>query len=109
MSRIHILIDEAQKVRYQSHAARERKSLGAWMREAADEKTIEAARALFGVDEKIARSAPRRFASVQEFDAFVAECQARSAADGGLEREPDWDETKKIILDSKIRGLEEFL
>ncbi|MDE0473754.1 MAG: hypothetical protein OXI50_04295 [Gammaproteobacteria bacterium] len=95
MSRIHILIDEAQKVRYQSHAARERKSLGAWMREAAEEK--------------IARSAPRRFASVQEFDAFVAECQARSAADGGLEREPDWEETKKIILDSKIRGLEEFL
>lgn len=95
MSRIHILIDEAQKVRYQSHAARERKSLGAWMREAAEEK--------------IARSAPRRFASVQEFDAFVAECQARSAADGGLEREPDWEETKKIILDSKIRDLEEFL
>ena len=95
MSRIHILIDEAQKVRYQSHAARERKSLGAWMREAAEEK--------------IARSAPRRFASVQEFDAFVAECQARSAADGGLEREPDWEETKKIILDSKIRGIEEFL
>ncbi|MXX86397.1 MAG: hypothetical protein F4Y71_08070 [Acidobacteria bacterium] len=95
MSRIHILINKAQKVRYQSHAARERKSLGAWMREAAEEK--------------IARSAPRRFASVQEFDAFVAECQARSAADGGLEREPDWEETKKIILDSKIRGLEEFL
>ncbi len=95
MSRIHVVLEETQKVRYQSHAAREGKSLGAWLREAAEEK--------------IAKSAPRRFASVQEFDEFVAECQKRSVADGGLEREPDWEETKKIILDSKIRGLEEFL
>lgn len=94
MSRVHIVLQEVQKVRYQSEAAREGKSLGAWLREAAEEK--------------IARSAPRRFASVREFDEFIAECQARSAAEGGPEREPDWEETKKVILDSKIRGLEEF-
>jgi len=95
MSRIHVIVNEAEKVRYQSQAAREGKSLGAWLREAAAEK--------------IARSAPRRFASVEEFDDFVAGCQARSAADGGLEREPDWEETKKLILDAKGRGLEEFV
>lgn len=94
-SRIHLLIDEAHKVRYQSQAARERKSLGAWLREAAEEK--------------IARSASGRFVSVAEFDAFVAECQERSSADGGLAREPDWEETKKVILDAKTRGLEEFV
>ena len=95
MSRIHVVLDEAQKVRYQSQAAREGKSLGAWLREAAEEK--------------IAKSAPRRFASAEEFDAFIAECRALAAAGGGPDREPDWEETKKLILDSKIRGLEEFL
>ena len=92
-SRTHIVLDEARKARYRSEAAREGKSLGAWMREAAEEK--------------MARSAPRRFASVQEFDEFIAECQARSAAGGGFEREPDWEETRKVILDAKIGGLEE--
>lgn len=95
MSRIHVVLNQAQKIRYQSHAAREGKSLGAWFREAAEEK--------------IARGTPRRFASVDEFDEFIAQCQERSAASGGLEREPDWEVTKRIILDSKIRGLEEFL
>ena len=94
MSRVHVIVNEAQKVRYQSQAAREGKSLGAWLRDAAEEK--------------MARSAPRRFASVREFDEFIAACQARSAAEGGLEREPDWEETKEIILDSKIKGLEEI-
>ena len=95
MSRIHVVVDAVQKVRYQSQAAREGKSLGAWLREAAEEK--------------ISRSTPRRFASVEEFDEFVARCQERSAAEGGLEREPDWEETKRVILDARIRGLEEFL
>ena len=95
MSRIHVVLDETQKVRYRSQAVREGKSLGAWLREAAEEK--------------ISRCTPRRFASVEEFDEFIARCQEQSAAGGGLEREPDWEVTKRIILDSKIRGLEEFL
>ena len=38
MTRIHIIVKETAKVRYQDQARREGKSLGEWMREAAEEK-----------------------------------------------------------------------
>lgn len=95
MSRIHVVLDEVQKVRYQSQAARDGKSLGAWIREAADEK--------------LTRHSRRRFASSEELREYLESCWERAASDGGPDREPDWEETKKLILDSKIRGLEEFL
>ena len=95
MSRIHVILSEAQKVRYQSQASREGKSLGAWMREAAEEK--------------LGRQSRERFRSPEELRAYLEGCWARAAADDGPDREPDWEETKKLIVDSKIRGLEEFL
>ena len=91
MSRIHVVLTEAQKVRYQSQAAREGKSLSAWLREAADERT--------------ARESRERFRTAEELDAYLEKCWERSSAD----REPDWDETKKLILDSRSRALEEFI
>ena len=95
MSRIHLIVNEVQKVRYQSQAAHEGKSLGAWIREAADEK--------------LNRRSRGRFTSSEELHKFLEGCWERAASDGGPDREPDWEETKKLILDSKIRGLEEFL
>ena len=94
MSRVHFVVAEVDKIRYQSQATREGKSLGAWLREAAAEK--------------LSSGATKRFASVEEFDEYIARCQERAAAGGGPDREPDWEETKKLILDSKIRGLDEF-
>ena len=95
MSRIHVIVTEAQKVRYQGQAAREGKSLGAWLREAAEER--------------ISRPSGRRFGTPEELRTYLEGCWERAAAGGGPDREPDWEETKKLILDSKIRGLEEFV
>ena len=38
MSRIHFVVKESARLRYQAQADREGKSLGQWLREAADER-----------------------------------------------------------------------
>lgn len=88
MSRIHFVVSEAEKAGYQSQARLEGKSLGAWMREAADEK--------------LAAARPARRFSAADLRKFFEECDARSAG----RREPDWPEQKRLIAESKIRGLE---
>ncbi len=87
MARIHFIVKETAKIRYQDQARREGKSLGAWIREAADEK--------------LASARPRRF-TVEELREFAARCDAMHPPD---EREMDWEEMKQIIMDSKIAGL----
>ncbi len=87
MSRIHFVVKEAAKVRYREQARREGKSLGEWMREAADEK--------------LASARPRRF-TVDELREFNAKCDARRPPGA---REMDWEEMKRIITESKIAGL----
>ena len=89
MSRIHFVVKETAKARYQAQAEREGKSLGRWMREAAEEK--------------LASGRPRLF-TVEELERFTAECDARRGDDGP---ELDWPEMKRIIADSKIAGLGE--
>ena len=84
MSRIHFVVREAEKVRYQAQASREGKSLGQWLREAADEK-LEAAR-------------PRLF-TVEELKAFAAKCDAMHPPGA---KEPDWEETKRLIGEGKL-------
>ena len=84
MSRIHFVVRESAKIRYQAQAEREGKSLGQWLREAADEK-LEAAR-------------PRLF-TVEELEAFAAECDAMHPPGA---REPDWEETKTLISEGKL-------
>ena len=87
MARIHFIVKETAKTRYQDQARREGKSLGAWIREAADEKLTSAR--------------PRKF-TVEELREFNAKCDARHPPGA---REPDWPEIKRIIADSKIAGL----
>ncbi|WP_419950373.1 hypothetical protein [Candidatus Palauibacter sp.] len=84
MSRIHFVVKESAKIRYQAEAEREGKSLGQWLREAADEK-LEAAR-------------PRLF-TVEELEAFAAECAARHPPGS---KEPDWPEYKRMIEEGKL-------
>ncbi len=87
MSRIHFVVKETAKVRYQAQAEREGKSLGQWMREAAEQK--------------LASVRPRLY-TVEELDEFAARCDARHPPGS---REPDWPEIKRMIAESKIAGL----
>ncbi len=84
MSRIHFVVKETEKVRYQAQAGREGKSLGQWLREAADAR-LEATR-------------PRLY-TVEELEAFAAECDALHPPGA---REPDWEETKRLIAEGKL-------
>ena len=87
MARIHFVVKETAKLRYQDQAQREGKSLGEWMREAADDK--------------LALARPRTF-TVEELRGFAARCDAMHPPGS---REPDWPEIKRTIADSKIAGL----
>lgn len=87
MARIHFIVKETAKIRYRDQARREGKSLGEWFREAAEEK--------------LASARPRRF-TVEELREFAAKCDAMHPPGA---REPDWEEIKKVITDSKIAGL----
>ena len=88
MSRIHIVLPESAKARYAAQAAREGKSLGAWLREAAEDKLREARSAV-------------RLDSLEDLQAFFSECDARETG-----REPDWDEYRRILDRSRTEGLE---
>ena len=88
MSRIHIVLPERDKVRYASQAAREGKSLGAWLREAAEAKLEDAEQ-------------QGRLDTPEALDRFFAECDAREAA-----AEPDWEEHLRVMARSRARGIE---
>ena len=88
MSRIHFVVKETAKMAYQTQARREGKSLGEWLREAADKK--------------LATARPRKF-TVEELREFAARCDARHPPGA---RERDWPEIKRIIAESKIAGLD---
>ena len=90
MARIHFIVKETAKMRYQDQARREGKSLGEWFREAADEK--------------LASARPRRF-TVEELREFAAKCDAMHPPGA---REMDWEDMKRIIMDSKIAGLDDI-
>lgn len=87
-ARIHILVDEAEKARYRQQADREGKSLGAWLREAAEEKLA-------------ATAHKDRIETVEDLERFFAECDARETGP-----EPDWSEHRKVIERSRRQGLE---
>ena len=90
MARIHFIVKETAKIRYRDQARREGKSLGEWMREAADDK--------------LASARPRKF-TVEELREFAARCDARHPPGA---RELDWPEIKRIIAESKIAGLDDI-
>ena len=87
-ARIHILLDEADKARYRRQAEREGKSLGAWLRDAAEERLK-------------AAEARRSLKSRRDLEAFFSECDAREERD-----EPDWEDQKSLIARSRTRGLD---
>jgi hypothetical protein len=86
-TRIHMLVREADKARYRQQAEREGKSLGAWLREAAEEK-LEATRR-------------HRFQSAQELKTFWEDRDAKEDAP-----EPDWEEHRRVIERSRTEGIE---
>lgn len=88
MSRIHFVVKETAKARYQAQAEREGKSLGRWMREAAEEK--------------LASARPRLF-TIEELREFAARCDARHPPGS---REPDWSEVKRILVETRYPDLE---
>ena len=88
MARIHFTVKEPDKARYQNQARRENKSLSAWLREAAEEKLA-------------ATTLSDRF-TLNDLRRFNAECDARESG----KEEPDWDEHKRTIAGSKVRGLD---
>jgi hypothetical protein len=87
-ARIHILLSEADKARYRLQAEREGKSLGAWLREAAEERLVVSAE----------RSSLR---TREDLERFFAACDARE-----IGAEPDWEEQKRLIERSRTMGLE---
>lgn len=87
MPRIHFVVNETAKIAYQTQASREGKSLGEWMRQAAEDR--------------LAAARPRKF-TVEELARFNADCDARRAD----QPEPDWDESKGVIAESRLAGLD---
>ncbi len=51
-------------------------------------------------DEKLAAARPRKF-TVEELEAFNAECDARRAD----RPEPDWLDSKRVVSESRLAGL----
>lgn len=88
MARIHFVVSETAKTAYRDQARREGKSLGQWLREAADDR--------------LAAARPARF-TLEELHEFNAACDARRSA----APEPDWQDAKRIIADSRVAGLGE--
>ena len=88
MSRIHFVVKETAKIRYEDQAEREGKSLGQWMREAADEK--------------LAVTRPRKF-TVEELREFAARCDALHPPGT---RELDWPEVKRRLVRTRYPALE---
>jgi len=84
MSRIHFVVKETAKIRYQAQAEREGKSLGQWLREAADER--------------LAATRRRKF-TLEELKAFAAKCDARHPPGA---TEPDWPEIKKMLVETRF-------
>ncbi|MBW3661374.1 MAG: hypothetical protein KY397_07060 [Gemmatimonadetes bacterium] len=87
--RIHLVVREDEKERYRTSAERAGVSLSEWLREAAREKLNRA-------------STGRRLETVEDLEAFFAECDARHDGEGP---EPDWEEHKKVIEASMRSGL----
>lgn len=85
--RIHLVVREDEKERYRRSAERAGLSLSEWLREAAREKMASTA-------------GGRTIDTLEELEAFFAECDARHEGKG---REPDWDDHERAI-EASIRS-----
>lgn len=84
-TRIHLVVDEADKERFRRQAAREGKSLSAWLREAARER--------------LRRGEEPALDTPEALEAFFAACDERESG-----TEPDWDEHEAAIARSVRSG-----
>lgn len=84
-TRIHIVVDEAEKERFRHQAAREGKSLSAWLREAARTR--------------LARRDSSSLDTAESVRSFFEECDEREHG-----AEPDWREHRRVIERSKRTG-----
>ncbi len=85
--RIHFLVTGEDKARYESQAAAEGLSLGAWLREAAEHRYLD-------------RRARAPFRDAAELDEFFARCESRDDRP-----EPDWEDQRRWIEASKLSGV----
>ncbi len=88
MARVQLVIPDADKTRFVHQARREGLSLSAWLRAAAKDRLAEKHNA-------------KGFKSVEDMKAFFDECLEKA----GPGPEPDWEEYKAIISESKLKGL----
>ena len=84
-SRVQVVMDEMEREAFRRAAAREGLSLSDWLRRAARDR--------------LTAAAPRKLATVDELREFFGECDRREAG-----REPDWEEHRKVIEESRARG-----
>jgi hypothetical protein len=84
--RVQVILDEKEATQFKSQAMKESKSLSAWLRDAA-KKMIELNRQ------------QRRLTDPDGLKQFFRKCDER---ENGVE--PDWEDHKKLILDSYQAG-----
>lgn len=85
--RIHFLVAGEDKARYESQAAHEGLSLGAWLREAAEERYR-------------ASRAREPFRTPEQLDVFFGACDDRET-----DTEPDWVDQRGVLASSRSDGL----
>lgn len=84
-ARIHLVVDEADKERFRRQAAREGKSLSAWLRAAARDR--------------LDRREDVPLDSAEALETFFAACDDRETG-----TEPDWEEHEAAIARSARSG-----
>ena len=89
MPRIHVILDEETKARYATAARRAGQSLGGWLREAAEQRLQR-------------EGSRRRITSAEELRSFFEICDAQQR----LDREPGWEEQRRLIEQSRTAGLD---
>lgn len=90
MARVQVIIPDDDRDRFVRQAQREGLTFSAWLRAAARDRLE-------------ARERAQRFQSQEDLQRFFAECDARR----GPGVEPDWEEHKRAIEESRLRGLPE--
>ena len=88
MARVQLIIPDEDRDRFIHQARKEGMTFSAWLRAAARERLQAQQRA-------------RRFETGDDLTLFFEECDARRGP--GLE--PDWEEHKRAIEESRIHGL----
>jgi hypothetical protein len=85
MTRVQVLLQEAERERFRREAEREGLSLSAWLRRAGQER--------------LRSRQGRRLSTVRELRQFFREIDGRERG-----REPHWDEHLAVIERSRISG-----